>query len=133
MATTKEATPNSNAAVRDLDWMIVMGSLLCAKSAPTTSAPFSAPRLCASTRKVSHNEKLESDAFQAARHYHPGPGNCLLTASEQYDVVSHRRRFLPLPLAALRGGLLFMALSGVPPTGVTGEHGHNGLLFSVCL
>src|SRR3982750_1811342 len=67
MATTKEATPNSNAAVRDLDWMLVMGSLLCAKSAPTTSAPFSAPRLCASTRKVSHNEKLESDAFQAAR------------------------------------------------------------------
>src|SRR3954470_3016788 len=71
MATTKEATPNSNAAVRDLDWMLVMGSLLCAKSAPTTSAPFSAPRLCASTRKVSHNEKLESDAFQAARDYHP--------------------------------------------------------------
>src|SRR3954465_14245348 len=97
MATTKEATPNSNAAVRDLDWMLVMGSLLCAKSAPTTSAPFSAPRLCASTRKVSHNEKLESDAFQAARDYHPGPGSCLLTASEQYDVVSHRRRFLPLP------------------------------------
>src|SRR3954449_7212761 len=71
MATTKEATPNSNAAVRDLDWMLVMGSLLCAKSAPTTSAPFSAPRLCASTRKVSHNEKLESDAFQAPREITP--------------------------------------------------------------
>src|SRR3954453_20579303 len=71
MATTKEATPNSSAAVRDLDWMLVMGSLLCAKSAPTTSAPFSAPRLCASTRKVSHNEKLESDAFQAPREITP--------------------------------------------------------------
>src|SRR3954452_1166316 len=61
------------------------------------------------------------------------PDNCLLTASEQYDVVSHRRRFLPLPWPLFGAAFCLWALSGVPPTGVTGEHGHNGLLFSECL
>src|SRR3954466_1095280 len=60
------------------------------------------------------------------------PDNCLLTASEQYtssligDVSSHRlgrssgRPFVYGPSLAC------------PPTGVTGEHGHNGLLFREC-
>src|SRR3954466_9712209 len=61
------------------------------------------------------------------------PDNCLLTTSEQYDVVSHRRRFLPLPWPLFGAAFCLWALSGVPPTGVTGEHGHNGLLFSECL
>src|SRR3954462_7434248 len=51
------------------------------------------------------------------------PDNCLLTASEQYDVVSHRRRFLPLPWPLFGAAFCLWALSGVPPTGVTGEHG----------
>src|SRR3954447_13910602 len=55
------------------------------------------------------------------------PDNCLITASEQYDVVSHRRRFLPLPWPLFGATFFLWALSGVPPTGVTGEHGHNGL------
>src|SRR3954451_9776532 len=42
------------------------------------------------------------------------PGNCLLTASEQYDVVSHRRRFLPSPWPLFGAAFCLWALSGVP-------------------
>src|SRR5215218_7517269 len=44
------------------------------------------------------------------------PDNCPLTASEQYDVVSHRRRFLPLPWPLFGAAFCLWALSGVPPT-----------------
>src|SRR3954463_6709194 len=42
-------------------------------------------------------------------------------------------RCLPLPWPLFGAAFCLWALSGVPPTGVTGEHGHNGLLFSECL
>src|SRR5215218_10234716 len=41
------------------------------------------------------------------------PDNCLLTASEQYAVVSHRRRFLPLPWPLFGAAFCLWALSGV--------------------
>src|SRR3954453_8452341 len=41
------------------------------------------------------------------------PGNCLLTASEQCEVVSHRRRFLPLPWPLFGAAFVFLASSGV--------------------
>ena len=82
-----------------------MGSLLCAKSAPTTSAPFSAPRLCASTRKVSHNEKLESDAFQAARDYHPTAEGSWVTAVDGDGRKLHELPFSCLAKATLASHL----------------------------